>query len=49
VREIGGRTRDRKDDIDALAAAVLLQHALRMHALAAVDPDEASPDGATSR
>lgn len=29
VREMGGTTRDRKGDVDALAATVLLQHALR--------------------
>ncbi len=28
VREMGGTTRGRKDDVDALAAAVLLQHYL---------------------
>ena len=28
VRELGGSTRGRKDDVDALAAAVLLQHYL---------------------
>jgi putative Holliday junction resolvase len=39
VREMGGSTRDRKGDVDALAATVLLQHALRMHALPTVDPD----------
>lgn len=30
VREMGGSPRDRKGDVDALAATVLLQHALRM-------------------
>jgi putative Holliday junction resolvase len=40
VRETGGRTIDRKGDIDALAAAVLLQQALRMHALATIEPDD---------
>lgn len=30
VRDMGGSTRGRKGDVDALAAAVLLQHALRM-------------------
>jgi putative Holliday junction resolvase len=30
VRELGGRTRDRAGDVDALAATVLLQHALRL-------------------
>lgn len=53
VRESGGRAIDRKDDIDALAAAVLLQQALRMHALPTVDPNDPSapnedPDAAAS-
>ncbi len=30
IREMGGRTRGRKGDVDALAATVLLQHALSM-------------------
>ena len=30
VKEMGGSTRGRKGDVDALAAALLLQHALRM-------------------
>ena len=30
VREMGGSTRGRKGDIDALAATILLQHALRL-------------------
>lgn len=30
VHEMGGRTRDRKGDVDALAATVLLQHAMRL-------------------
>ena len=30
IKEMGGSTRDRKGDVDALAATVLLQHALRM-------------------
>jgi putative Holliday junction resolvase len=30
VREMGGSTRGRKGDVDALSAAVLLQHALRL-------------------
>jgi len=29
IREMGGSTRDRKGDVDALAATVLLQHALQ--------------------
>lgn len=38
VREAGGRAADRKEDVDALAAAVLLQLALRMSQLPIVDP-----------
>jgi putative holliday junction resolvase len=30
VREMGGSTRGRKGDVDALAATILLQHALRL-------------------
>ncbi|MDQ2766589.1 MAG: Holliday junction resolvase RuvX [Gemmatimonadota bacterium] len=30
VREMGGTTRGRKGDVDALAATILLQHALRL-------------------
>ncbi len=46
VRESGGRTRDRKPDIDALAASVLLQQAMRMSTLPTVMPAEApSKDG----
>lgn len=41
VREMGGSTRHRKADVDALAATVLLQHAMRMHELPVVDPDAA--------
>ena len=40
VREMGGKTRERKADVDALAATVLLQHAMRMQALPSVDPLE---------
>lgn len=51
VRDMGGSTRGRKGDVDALAATVLLQHALRMSSLPTVDPapdapapsDDASP------
>ncbi len=39
VREMGGSTRGRKGDVDALAATVLLQQALRMPPLPTVDPD----------
>ena len=42
VREMGGSTRGRKGDVDALAASVLLQHALRMESLPTVDPDAPS-------
>lgn len=38
VRDMGGSTRGRKGDVDALAATVLLQQALRMPALQTVDP-----------
>lgn len=40
VREMGGgsRTRARKGDVDALAATVLLQQAMRMQKLETVDP-----------
>lgn len=44
VREMGGRTRGREGEVDALAATVLLQHALRMPSLPTLDPDPpASP------
>ena len=39
IREMGGSTRGRKGDVDALAATVLLQQAMRMTALSAVDED----------
>ena len=38
VRDMGGSTRDRKGDVDALAATVLLQQALRMQELPTLDP-----------
>lgn len=42
VRELGGRTKDRAGDIDALAATVLLQHALRLaeNSAPAIDADD---------
>jgi putative Holliday junction resolvase len=40
VREMGGKTRERKADVDALAATVLLQQAMRMQMLPSVDPLE---------
>ena len=43
VREMGGRARDRKADVDALAATVLLQQAMRMHELFTIDP-RATPE-----
>ena len=46
VRESGAKTRDRKSDVDALAASVLLEQALRMHALETVEP--ATPDAPSS-
>jgi putative holliday junction resolvase len=39
VRDMGGSTRGRKADVDALAATVLLQQAMRMHELPLVDAD----------
>ena len=46
VREAGGSARERKADVDALAAAVLLQQAMRMSMLPTVDPS-ATDDDAT--
>src|SRR5215213_11945924 len=43
IHEMGGSTRGRKGDVDALAATVLLQQAMRMHALPTVDPDSPLP------
>ena len=37
VRDMGGSTRGRKAEVDALAATVLLQQAMRMHELPLVD------------
>jgi len=39
IHEMGGSRRGREGDVDALAATVLLQQALRMQALPALDPD----------
>ena len=39
IHEMGGSTRGRKEDVDALAATVLLQQAMRMSVLAAIDDD----------
>lgn len=39
IHEMGGKRRDRAGDVDALAATVLLQQALRMQTLPALDPD----------
>lgn len=39
IHDMGGSTRGRKGDVDALAAAVLLQQALRMPSLVAVDEE----------
>ncbi len=38
VRDMGGRTHGRKGDVDALAATVLLQQAMRMQELPLVEP-----------
>ncbi|CAN5912336.1 Holliday junction resolvase RuvX [soil metagenome] len=47
VREMGGKTRERKADVDALAATVLLQQAMRMQVLPSVDPLEDADAGLT--
>jgi putative holliday junction resolvase len=48
VHEMGGSSRGRKGDVDALAATVLLQQALRMSVLPTVDPiSESPPDAPT--
>lgn len=39
IREMGGSTRGRKGEVDALAATVLLQQAMRMTTLPVVDED----------
>jgi len=44
IRDMGGSTRGRKGDLDALAATVLLQQAMRMTALPAVDEDSPGVD-----
>jgi putative holliday junction resolvase len=44
IHAMGGSSRGRKGDVDALAAAVLLQQALRMPSLAAVDEDTPSAE-----
>jgi putative Holliday junction resolvase len=47
VRDMGGRTRGRKGDVDALAATVLLQQALRMSSLPTVElPSDPPSDAA---
>lgn len=51
IRELGGTTRGRKGDVDAMAAAVLLRHALALGdaaldaARVPADPDTPSADG----
>ena len=46
IREMEGSTRGRKGDVDAVAAAVLLQHALRgWESAAEVEPGEPSANG----
>ncbi len=47
VHEMGGRTRERKGDVDALAATVLLQQALRMSDLPTLDPTAPPESDAT--
>ena len=48
VREMGGSTRNRKGDVDALAATVLLQQALRMNELHVVTAVEPNGDAASA-
>jgi putative Holliday junction resolvase len=48
VREMGGSTRGRKGDVDALAATVLLQQAMRMTSLPAVDDAPSTEPDATT-
>ena len=48
VREMGGSTRGRKGDVDSLAATVLLQQALRMSSLPAVDDEPRSTEADAS-
>lgn len=40
IRQMGGRTRNRKGDVDALAATVLLQHALAMRKSTTYETDD---------
>ncbi len=44
IHEMGGKRRGREGDVDALAATVLLQQALRMQLLPALDPDAPASD-----
>jgi putative Holliday junction resolvase len=46
IRETGGKARDRKQDIDSLAAAVLLEQALRMQVLPTVEMEGTTTDDA---
>jgi len=45
LHEMGGSRRGREGDVDALAATVLLQQALRMQVLPALDPDAPAAGG----
>jgi putative Holliday junction resolvase len=45
IHEMGGSRRGREGDVDALAATVLLQQALRMQVLPALDPDAPAAGG----
>lgn len=49
VHEMGGRRRGREGDVDALAATVLLQQALKMSELPAVETDSDQDEGDASR
>jgi putative holliday junction resolvase len=45
VHEMGGRRRGREGDVDALAATVLLQQALKIAELPAIDTESAQEEG----
>ena len=49
VHEMGGKPRERKGEVDALAAAVLLQQALRMQELPTVAPTPETDTDALAR
>jgi len=48
IRDSGGSARDRKGDVDALAAAVLLQQAMRMTQIETLDPAFSADDASST-